>query len=543
MGNYTPAMLEYWLKDILSWSHLGTSQLTYDGGIRLLDPDTPLESRYLYVGDVESIASALNSGTIPPEGVCMISAGDSECLKNCQLPDNVTLLVTTLPLIALYNHVQYHVHWFHEWDADMHEVVFKNGGLQQLLEHAYLGIHATILLLNTGYKHIASVYSSEVQDPTADEMKANGYHKFETIQSIQQESAVRHSRSPEFVEYISSISNNYTIVYLIRYKNTLVARLVIILNGPAPNYCYSDMAASLARYVAEYMFSSQGVDYSTNADFGILATDLIECRLTDPEELEERLRQIHLTVQSYYHVMLVSFDHARDRENIPWNYVISQLEYIFPFSDITTYKGDILLIFQKTKHGKQYGFDLKQLNAVLEHYDAYAAISNTSEFLTSLPPLYHQTKAALRLGRVIHPQYRTYFYEDYSIYQIIELAAEAAKQNLGSRNLAHLCNNETISLIRYDKKKGTNLTNVAYAYLSHERNTSEAAKSLFMHRNTMLYKIHKIEEVIGTSLDNPLLRERMMFSFHVLEYMQKYLKEDILVLKRPQIKDSSDNLK
>ena len=91
-----------------------------------------------------------------------------------------------------------------------------------------------------------------------------------------------------------------------------------------------------------------------------------------------------------------------------------------------------------------------------------------------------------------------------------------------------------IALVMYDKKKGTNLADIAYTYLVNERNTSETAKTLFIHRNTMLYKIHQIEEIIGTSLDDPLIRERMMFSYHVLEYMQKYLKEDILVLKRAQ---------
>lgn len=47
----------------------------------------------------------------------------------------------------------------------------------------------------------------------------------------------------------------------------------------------------------------------------------------------------------------------------------------------------------------------------------------------------------------------------------------------------------------------------------------------------MINKIHKIEEVIGESLENPLLRERMMFSYHVLTYMKQYRKEDILTLK------------
>ena len=53
-----------------------------------------------------------------------------------------------------------------------------------------------------------------------------------------------------------------------------------------------------------------------------------------------------------------------------------------------------------------------------------------------------------------------------------------------------------------------------------------------MHRNTVLNKINKIEEIIGDSLDNSALRDRLTFSHYVLDYMQLYQKEDILILKR-----------
>lgn len=117
---------------------------------------------------------------------------------------------------------------------------------------------------------------------------------------------------------------------------------------------------------------------------------------------------------------------------------------------------------------------------------------------------------------------------------MIEFASESARQHLGSRNLAHLCNNETIALLLHDTKTGSNLLEFLHTYLQHERNVTETAKALYIHRNTAQYKIHKIEELIGGTLDDPILRERLLFSYHVLEYMTRYCKEDILVLKRNQ---------
>ena len=179
------------------------------------------------------------------------------------------------------------------------------------------------------------------------------------------------------------------------------------------------------------MFSNQGVDYGSNAAFGSLAADLIECRLTDPDELEQRLKQIQLAVRRYYHVIVVAFDTDQDRSTIPWNYIISQLEQVFPFSNITTYHGEILMVVRKTKRGSRISFDRQKLLTILEHYNGYAAIGNTSEFLTSLPPVYHQARDALRLGRAMDPGQRILYYEDYSMYQMIELAAESGSRGGG----------------------------------------------------------------------------------------------------------------
>ena len=51
------------------------------------------------------------------------------------------------------------------------------------------------------------------------------------------------------------------------------------------------------------------------------------------------------------------------------------------------------------KDNSREPFDRQKLLTILEHYNGYAAIGNTSEFLTSLPPVYHQARDALRLGR------------------------------------------------------------------------------------------------------------------------------------------------
>lgn len=538
MEFYTPTMLATWLSESLTYCHTGLISPHCDGGIRLLsDYDTPLSSKYLYLGNSSVIYDLIKKRQIPSDGLFLVAAKDdctttsATLLRPETIPQSVSFIETSLPLFTLYNQVQEAVHRFLVWDSCLHEVVYSNAGLQKMLEYASSMMNATILLVNSGYKHIASICNPNIQDSTADELTKKGYHSFDTIQMIHHQKAVNTDHPENYVEYISNTSNNYTMVHLIRHQENLAARLCIISKGPIRNAYIADLGFILAHYVADYMFSHLGADYGNNSQFGLLAADLIECRLTDPVELESRLKQVQLAVRRYYHIMLVEFPSADNQASIPWNYVINQLEYIFPFSNITTYQGDILLLIRKTKRTSRLPYSNERLLPLLEQYNGFAAIGNASEFLTSLPPVYHQTKEALRFGKVMDPGKRIFYYEDYSTYHIIEMAALSARQQMGSRNFVHLCNNALIALVLYDKKKGTNLVEVLYVYLAHERNTSETAKALYIHRNTMIYKIHQIENIIGDSLDNPLLRERLMFSYHVLEYMKRYQKSDILTLK------------
>jgi len=525
-------MLYHWLKDVVLRFHPGDGAAPdFHGGIKLLDGE-PLRPECLYVGDCAAVSRLLLHGGVPAQPCCIVCAGSLQAEEESALPARLWLLETHLSLIPLYNRVHEYVHRFWDWDKGIQDIVHTNAGLQELLQRAAPALHATLLLVNAGFKQLACVYNPDVSDPVADELRADGYQSYDTVQAIRRQTPVRGGKKCAFLEYVSQESGNYTIIWAVKAQDVLAARLMVILNGNRPDPCCSDLARILAGYISEYMFSNQSIDYGINADFGSLAADLIEARLADPEELEQRLKHIKLAVRRYYHILLISFGDKQDLNNIPWNYVIHLLERIFPFSNITTYQGEILMIFRKTNRGTRPAYDQEQLANILERYDGHAAFGNYSEYLTSLPPVYYQTKTALRLGLTMDPERRIYYYEDYSVYQIVEMANRSALQDLSSRNIVHLCHPALISLVMYDKKTGGNLTKALYTYLSHERNAAQTAKALYVHRNTMLYKIRKIEEIIGQDLNDPKLRERLLFSYRVLEYMRLYRKEDILLLKR-----------
>jgi DNA-binding PucR family transcriptional regulator len=50
------------------------------------------------------------------------------------------------------------------------------------------------------------------------------------------------------------------------------------------------------------------------------------------------------------------------------------------------------------------------------------------------------------------------------------------------------------------------------------RNVGATAEALYIHRNTMSYRLSKIQEIIGLELDNDDLTLKLFVSYKLLEY-------------------------
>lgn len=531
-------MIRFWLGDCVMRCDAGMDTLECTDGICMLDADEAvLNSCSLYVGTPEVMEQLLAQDKIGPAGAFVVTCAGSPIQP--PLPRQLTLIQTTLPLSALYNRIHAQVHRHSVWRNRLQQAVFNSTSLQGIVDIAAEELEATITVTNPGYKFIAGYFHPDIQDEVSLELMQNGYHTYEMIQKIFQEKLIYTSPDQSTMEFLASFSGLYHCVRYIRYRSILVARLVIMLNGPTPDPYYMDLCQLVSECIANAVLSNQGIDYSGNVELSSLVSDLIEGRLYNPEELNQRLKQVQLTVRRSYHLILVRIHNSSDQGLFPWNYITGQLQQAFRHCDAVIYRGDILLLARKTQRGSRPSFNQELLQQILEQYDGRAVIGNASEHLSSMAPMYNQCKGAMRIATKMDPDRRIYFFEEYSIYQIIEMAADSEFNHLSSRNLVHLCNNELIALVLYDKKNDTNLTDMLFVYLTHERNMTLTANVMYMHRNTLLYKIRKIEEIIGCSLDDPSLRERFLFSYRVMTYMEKYLGDDILKLRQPDNMDSS----
>lgn len=74
-------------------------------------------------------------------------------------------------------------------------------------------------------------------------------------------------------------------------------------------------------------------------------------------------------------------------------------------------------------------------------------------------------------------------------------------------------------LIEYDRKNNSDLANVLWVYLQHDGSVKETADELFVHRNTVNYKLNRVAEILDMNLSSLNTRLQLTVGFMLQDMM------------------------
>ncbi|HKL75407.1 MAG TPA: PucR family transcriptional regulator ligand-binding domain-containing protein [Halanaerobiales bacterium] len=112
---------------------------------------------------------------------------------------------------------------------------------------------------------------------------------------------------------------------------------------------------------------------------------------------------------------------------------------------------------------------------------------------------YEEAKKALKIGKIFIEENEVFIYKRLGIYRILSMIEKEGE-------VIEFCKDFLGDLIKYDKKHNENLCYNLKKYLMNNGNVTKAAKELYIHPNTLAYRIKKIEKILKKDLDDP--RER-----------------------------------
>ena len=133
--------------------------------------------------------------------------------------------------------------------------------------------------------------------------------------------------------------------------------------------------------------------------------------------------------------------------------------------------------------------------------------------LSLLRTAYVQVEAVANMKNKIQQAEEPFqYYEDYRLWHILDIC-----NNVSS--LEYVMHPEICKLYVSNYKRDAERLHVLRIYLKNNCKLTETANQLHMHRNTVLYHIHKIKEQYGIDMDHYKERLDVMLSLEIIEYL------------------------
>lgn len=141
-------------------------------------------------------------------------------------------------------------------------------------------------------------------------------------------------------------------------------------------------------------------------------------------------------------------------------------------------------------------------------------IGTAYEYAEDFKKSYQEAKKIFDVIEVMDSSKTCYYYEDLGIYSIIT-------QISNNKFLDNYVEKKLGKLIEADELKEGSLCDTLEAYLNCNCNANATAVQLYLHRNTMHYRMEKIKKIMGNDLQdfNELLE--LKFAFAILRYRKR----------------------
>ena len=196
---------------------------------------------------------------------------------------------------------------------------------------------------------------------------------------------------------------------------------------------------------------------------------------------------------------------AYHNEYLGKRHLKDELGVRFPQSHSFLYRGDVFLFL----HGKT---DFNGFSALAEEFQLKVVISDGINDLFDLPALYRTAHEALELmtDRRFHSG---------NVCTVAQLRTPLLLKNLEGRS--DLIAKEIRTLAAHDKEKDTQYCETLYHYLTCCRSLKKTCDALFTHRNTVLYRIRRIEDDFAIPLDEPSVHADLLLGVSLLLFKEK----------------------
>ena len=229
-------------------------------------------------------------------------------------------------------------------------------------------------------------------------------------------------------------------------------------------------------------------------------------------QLDIWMERAHMEISGAYQLFAIRTPYIKEKQLL--TNIQKTIQMVTPYQLSLIHHGVLYILTYHIEKAGHQNYIRKILYDLLCKFDAYCGVCNLFDHLTEITPYRIQAKSALDLGISLQPDQRIFDYRDFFLPAIL-----APRIN----DMAP-CNylSPAISILKeYDKVHQSDFFDTLKYYILNLCNTKDTTCELHIHRNSLLYRINKIEKLTNLSLNDYETRLHLMISFYMLELEEK----------------------
>lgn len=393
--------------------------------------------------------------------------------------------------------------------GDMMKMILEGKSLSAILDSATQRVRNAFAVLDISGKLLAHSTPFNVPDPFWIHSISDGYCSYDFMNHIKQ---MRFKgNSPRTAEAFISVCEETQITYLcskILLGGSLMGYVFMFQNEAPIDEKSREILPAISRVAGELIGRTQdSSDLRSNLYHSVMSDMLLGI---DPEHANVRIQVSELNFPARMCVVNVRPLYYRGA-----HYVSSYLQQILQ-GYVTSppplcYKGGIVLVLPVNSAQQIKSDLLEKLSCLSNKEHLLIGISNGFTQASQLAVYYTQAEEALRFSSQMNIDGNLFYYHDYAFYGLLSA--------LPGGIIPMTYDHPALSVLRrYDLENKTELYQTLKIFTETGLNQRRTAEKLFLHRNTLNYRMHRIQELTGIDLKDPDLLFQLMYSFKLDEF-------------------------
>ncbi|MCD8115984.1 MAG: helix-turn-helix domain-containing protein [Oscillospiraceae bacterium] len=445
--------------------------------------DTLVEYLHLFSDD----SGAATQGVCQAQGEhCRISAGDGWL---------TILRCTVAQAVSEFSNMQT---VFSQWERECLESLVYVRKFQHLVD-----ITAKILPHPICVKNNEEIMFGQTEDFEHSVEKATAHVHPTKKHTLPEPSYRELQEAKDPILYYSPIYHSNIVQVNLWQKGQNVGKAIILENGIP--FTQGDLF--LLKKLSEFMNTFVAYDRSSlfsGTGVSTVLVDLVRSRQTSEENISSIYRVKHWSYEDEF--IILCFQDVFDGETPLRRSLRSTLSAHFEHCQLIFY-WDVLGIINVTKSGG-YPLVIKQLETLLSEDGMLWGASYPFKGLERLSDFYHQAQIAMRYAKQSGQSYGNIF--DCALPYMTNVIRE-------SEHGEYMLHPDVGRLLSIDMTEGTEHARTLLNYLLSGCNYTDTAQKLGVHRNTIIYRIEKISNLMLTDLHDTENQKLLIFSCLIME--------------------------